>query len=149
MEVNMNSREFFYQFGKTFYKIDSFYAEFAKKSGVKPNLMWILYALDDKQFHSQKEISKTWDIPLSTINTIIVDLEKNGYVALEQIPGMKRELQIILTSKGIEYSNKILKSIYKVEEMVFNSLNERVRINEDLNYLLEQLNQKNIGEENV
>ena len=61
--------EFFYKFGKLIYKIDYFYAEVAKKSGVKPNLMWILYALNDGKSHSQKEISVSWDIPITTINS--------------------------------------------------------------------------------
>ena len=46
-----------------------YYSEYAKKSEIKENEMWILYALNDMKEHSQKEISKTWEIPRSTINT--------------------------------------------------------------------------------
>ena len=73
------SREFFYRFGKLIYKIDYFYAEIAKKSNVKPNLMWILYALDDGKSHSQKEISLSWDIPITTINTIVKELINDDF----------------------------------------------------------------------
>ena len=55
----MNSREFFYKFGVSLYKIDMYYSEYAKKSEIKENEMWILYALNDMKEHSQKEISKT------------------------------------------------------------------------------------------
>lgn len=135
----MNSRQFFYEFGRLFYKIDAFYAEIAKEQCVKPNLLWILYALDDGNAHSQKEISVTWDIPLSTINTIIVDLNKNGYVDFVAVPGEKREKHIILTEKGKEFSAKTLKKVYEMEDRAFNSLGERRRISEDLQHLLNAL----------
>ena len=139
------SNDFFYQFGKLIYKIDYFYAEVAKKSGVKPNLMWILYALDDGKSHSQKEISISWDIPITTINTIVKELIDDGYVELIHIPGKRREMNIILTDKGKEYSKKILNDIYKIEDETFKSLGERKRINEDLEFLLNKLNE-NKGE---
>ncbi len=92
------SKEFFYRFGKLIYKIDYFYAEVAKKSGVKPNLMWILYALNDGESHSQKEISISWDIPITTINTIVKELNDDGYVDLIHIPGKRRDVK----TKGIK-----------------------------------------------
>ena len=131
--------EFFYRFGKLIYKIDYYYAEIAKKSGVKPNLMWILYALNDGKSHSQKDISISWDIPITTINTIVKELNNDGYVDLIHIPGKRREMNIILTEKGKEYSKNILKDIYEIEEKVFKSLGEKVRINDDLEFLLKKL----------
>ena len=131
--------EFFYKFGKLIYKIDYFYAEVAKKSGVKPNLMWILYALNDGKSHSQKEISISWDIPITTINTIVKELIDDGYVELIHIPGKRREMNIILTDKGKSYSKNILNDIYKMEDDVFKSLGDRVRINDDLEFLLNKL----------
>ena len=131
--------EFFYKFGKLIYKIDYFYAEVAKKSGVKPNLMWILYALNDGKSHSQKEISISWDIPITTINTIVKELIDDGYVELIHIPGKRREMNIILTDKGKSYSKNILSDIYKMEDDVFKLLGDRVRINDDLEFLLNKL----------
>ena len=131
--------EFFYKFGKLIYKIDYFYAEVAKRSGVKPNLMWILYALNDGKSHSQKEISISWDIPITTINTIVKELIDDGYVELIHIPGKRREMNIILTDKGKSYSKNILNDIYKMEDDVFKLLGDRVRINDDLEFLLNKL----------
>lgn len=81
----MNSRKFFYKFGVSLYKIDMYYSEYAKKSEIKENEMWILYALNDMKEHSQKEISKTWEIPRSTINTITKDLENRKIIELKKI----------------------------------------------------------------
>ena len=134
-------REFFYRFGKLIYKIDYFYAEIAKKSNVKPNLMWILYALDDGKSHSQKEISISWDIPITTINTIVKELINDGYVDLIHIEGTRREMNIILTDSGKEYSKKVLRDVYLIEEKVYEALGEKVRINDDLEFLLNKLNE--------
>jgi len=134
-------REFFYRFGKLIYKIDYFYAEIAKKSNVKPNLMWILYALDDGKSHSQKEISISWDIPITTINTIVKELINDGYVDLIHIEGTRREMNIILTESGKEYSKKVLRDVYLIEEKVYEALGEKIRINDDLEFLLNKLNE--------
>ena len=133
--------EFFYKFGKLIYKIDYFYAEVAKKSGVKPNLMWILYALNDGKSHSQKEISISWDIPITTINTIVKELINDGYIDLIHIEGTRREMNIILTDSGKEYSKKVLRDVYLIEEKVYEALGEKIRINDDLEFLLNKLNE--------
>lgn len=73
------------------YEIDGFYFDIAKESDVKPNLMWVLYALNDGKPHSQKEISRSWDLPLTTINTIVLELKKEGMVEMVSIPKKKRE----------------------------------------------------------
>lgn len=117
----MNSKEFFYVFGKLLYQIDGFYCEYAKKYKVKENELWILYALNDGKEHSQIDISENWDIPKTTINTIIKQLEKEKYVELIQIKGEKRMLHIQLTHLGKEYANQLLSDLYKMEEKLYNS----------------------------
>lgn len=137
-------RIFFQRFGKLLYRLDNFYNEFAKKSGIKPNLMWILYALDDGMPHSQKEISTSWDIPITTINTIVKELINDGYVELSHIKGKRREMNIILTKKGVLYSKEILKDLYKIEDSVYKSLNERIRVNDDLEFIANKFNEKGV-----
>ena len=66
----MNSREFFYDFGRALYHVDSFYDEFAKQSNVSSALLWVLYALGDGNPHTQIEISNDWELPKTTVNTI-------------------------------------------------------------------------------
>ena len=135
----MNSRIFFYEFGKLIYSIDGFYAEYAKEKSVKPNLLWILYALNDGQEHSQKEICDTWDLPRTTINTIIKELEADGYVFLSQIIGEKRELSVKLTDEGKKYASSMLKELYEIEEKVYESIKNGGLLNKRLNELLNGL----------
>ena len=65
----MNSRSFFYDFGRALYHVDSFYDEFAKQSNVSSALLWVLYALNDGNSHTQIEISNDWELPKTTVNT--------------------------------------------------------------------------------
>ena len=117
----MNSREFFYSFGKLLYNIDGYYTMYAKRYRVKENELWILYALNDGNEHSQIEISQNWDIPKTTINTIIKQFEKVGYVELIQIKGEKREMNIKLTKDGREYAEKLLSDLYLLEKKLYSS----------------------------
>lgn len=95
---------------------DGTYDALAKKIGVKENLLWMLYALDDGVLHSQKEISEKWKLPKTTVNTLIKERKKNGYVELQAAADDKRELEIILTDEGKKYAAQILKSVYEVEQ---------------------------------
>lgn len=63
--------------------IDGIYDSIAKKTGVKENLLTLLYALDDGAAHSQKEICEEWFIPKTTLNTIVRECVEKGYVTLD------------------------------------------------------------------
>ena len=96
-------------------KIDEAYYLFSRKLGVKENTLALLYALDDGEPHSQKQICKDWMIPKTTINTSIKELEEAGYVEL--FPEKhSREKIISLTSTGKAYAFKIMKSVYESEQ---------------------------------
>lgn len=97
-------------------EIDGAYYTLSKEAGVKENLFWLLYSLDDGEFHSQKQICDDWMLPRATVNTLIKECEAAGYVTLKSIPGKKRELQICLTEKGTVYTRKALKDVYEAEE---------------------------------
>lgn len=92
------------------------YDQICKKVGIKSNMLWLLYALDDGKFHSQKQICEEWLFPKTTINTLIKECEALGYITLQTIPGRKRELQICLTESGKAYAQAALKVVYQAEE---------------------------------
>ncbi len=96
-------------------KIDGVYYYFAKKMGINENTLAVLYALDDGQPHSQKQICRQWLIPKTTISTIIKELIDIGYVNL--VPGKHtKEKTICLTENGQNYVNKILSIVYEAEQ---------------------------------
>ena len=119
----MDQRAFFYELGKLVYKMDGVYDEYGRSFKIgSPNLLWILYALNDGERHSQKQICDDWAIPRSTANTIIKDLESKNYVALSQIKGERRELLVSLTPDGKEYADGILSDLYKREREIYSEL---------------------------
>ncbi len=119
----MKQKEFFYELGKLVYKMDGVYEEYGKRFKIgSPNLLWILYALNDGKRHSQKQICDDWDIPRSTANTIIKDLESKNYIALSQIKGERRELLVSLTQSGKEYADEVLSDLYKREREIYSEI---------------------------
>ena len=118
----MNSRSFFYDFGRALYHVDSFYDEFAKQSNVSSALLWVLYALNDGKSHTQIEISNDWDLPKTTVNTIVKELQQKAYVELVAIKGKRREMTIVLTVDGKKYANDLLSKLYEKENDVYHDL---------------------------
>jgi len=118
----MNSRKFFYDFGRALYHIDSFYDEFAKQSNVSSALLWVLYALNDGKPHTQIEISNDWELPKTTVNTVIKEIQKDRHVELIPIKGKRREMSIVLTESGKEFADHILSDLYKKEAEVYKTL---------------------------
>lgn len=137
----MDAKQFFYSFGKALYHVDAVYDEFAKASGVaSPTLMWILYALNDGEEHTQREICIDWALPKSTVSTVMSELKQKGYVELVPIKGKRREMMVVLTESGKTYANVLLKDIYEKEAEVFSQLNEEdLRITACLNKIINLL----------
>lgn len=96
-------------------RMDGAYYFFARQLGVKENGLALLYALDDGQPHSQREICETWLIPKTTISTIVKELVQAGYATLQPRAG-SREKTICLTKAGQAYAQQILGNIYAAEE---------------------------------
>lgn len=117
----MESREFFYRLAVAIYKMDGAYDRFAKGGKVKPNTMWVLYALGDGKTHTQRSLCEKWLFARSTLNTIVKECEQAGYVELLQIEGERRELEIRLTEKGKVFSERLLSPVYKAEQELYSS----------------------------
>lgn len=96
-------------------KIDGVYYFLARYYGINENTLAFLYALDDGKPHSQKEISDVWLIPRTTINSIVKNMLSDGYVAFIGEKHAKEKM-LLLTEKGRQYTDKLLKDIYLAEE---------------------------------
>lgn len=96
-------------------RLTGLYGEWAKQHGVSYNRMTVLHALHRGGGCTQKQITEEWLIPKQTVNSIIKDLERNGYVCCEQTAG-KKEKRIFCTEAGMTYAENCLKGIYALEE---------------------------------
>jgi len=115
----MEGREGIYRIMLAINRIDGIYEKLSREMGVKANMTWILYALDDGKPHSQKQICEEWLIPKTTLNTIVKELESEGCVTLNTIPGQRRERNVSLTEKGKVLARQTLDSIYQAEQEAF------------------------------
>lgn len=95
-------------------RIDGIYYQWAKRIGLKDNMLALLYALSDGKLHSQKQISEEWLIPKTTINTVIQECIQKDYVVLQQEPHSK-EKRICLTEAGKQYAEVVLKDLRQAE----------------------------------
>ncbi len=74
--------------------------------GIKENTLLLLDILSDKKQHSQRQICDDWHIPRTTLNTIIKECVKSGYIVLLPQSGSKEKL-ISLTENGQIFSDKV------------------------------------------
>lgn len=132
----MDSKQFFYQFGTFIYTIDSMYDEYIKNNHIKSGVsLWVLYALNDNKPHSQHDLCIEWNFPKSTLNTIIKDFEKEGYVELKPIKGEKREMFVFLTDKGKEFASISLDPLYKREKEIYEKISNPNELIKDIKQL--------------
>jgi DNA-binding MarR family transcriptional regulator len=115
----MDRFTFFRMLGEAVYRIDSAYDIFSKNAGIKPNMLWLLSALNDGKKHTQSQICWDWNYPRTTVNTLVKELEQQGYVVLNPVAGTRRELHIELTSEGKVYADSLLRAVYEAEDKLF------------------------------
>lgn len=104
-------------------RVDGLYYQVARKLGIKDNTLALLYALDDGKPHSQKQICQEWLIPKTTVNTIVREMEREGYLVLE-VEEHTREKLLRLTAEGEAYAKSLLFRIYEMEELAMREMTE-------------------------
>ncbi len=123
-----NMRQLMRKFVISLNNIDEVYCSDTLKIGVKESMLWLLYALDDGEAHSQRDICEKWALPKTTLNTTIKQAEKEGYLTLSPIQGKRRELTICLTEQGKAYARQVLKPIYAAEDQAMEETMERFSV---------------------
>lgn len=104
-------------------KMTELYRTWAKRHGMSYNTMMTLYALGQSRKCTQKQIADEWLIPKQTVNTIIKELERLGYIRFEPLPGSKQKV-VCLTESGRAYADSCLHELYEVEARALRSLGQ-------------------------
>lgn len=86
------------------------YYEIAKKMGIKENTLLLLDILSDKRQHSQRQICDDWHIPRTTLNTIIKECVRSGYLVLLPQTNSKEKL-ISLTESGQNFADQVTRTM--------------------------------------
>lgn len=100
------------------------YRIFAKKNGLNYNELIVLYTLDDFGSCTPKQICEFWAIPKQTVNGILRDFERNGYLCITSETEDKRKRILSFTKKGKEFARPILCKLHGLEELAMESLGE-------------------------
>lgn len=106
-------------------RITEIYAQWAKLKGISYSMLMVLYSINDLEVCTQKDICLSWMLPKQTVHSVLVSLDKNGYVKIEQSEKNKKEKNISFTEKGYIFANDILDGICRIEEKVIESMGEK------------------------
>ena len=105
-------------------RIDGVYYQWARQTGLKENMLSLLYALSDGKSYTQKQICDQWLIPKTTINTVVKECVDKGYIVLRGEPHTKEKV-ITLTGSGKRYTDSVLQSLKYIENKAYEKTLER------------------------
>lgn len=109
-------------------EIASIYRGVASSYGISDNEFWVWYALLTYEGEcSQQDICDMWSLPKQTVNSIVSNLSKKGYLTLEMTDGMKKRKVIRLSEEGRKYGLGVVKRIYDAERFAFEQLSAQER----------------------
>ena len=95
---------------------DGAYYRWAKRARLTWHTLDLLYALEDGERHSQKQICQAWGFPKTTINTAVKSCQAAGYITLEAMPDQPRQRQICLTEAGRACAGEALRDLCAAED---------------------------------
>ena len=97
--------------------------------GMSENELWIWYSLIimDGEY-SQQDICVMWSISKQTVNSIISNMVRKGFVSLEAIPGSRNRKEIRLTQSSREYGESVVRPLFEVERRAIEKLTLEERV---------------------
>lgn len=100
------------------------YEDYARKSGISYNSLYILNAIQQNENCTQKLICEKTLLPKQTVNNVISAFYKSGYIELLELPENRRIKTIHLTEKGMEYANTLIPHIHQADQRAMQTLTE-------------------------
>lgn len=95
---------------------------------ISENEFWVWYSLIMAEENvSQQDICAMWSLSKQTVNTIITQMGKKGFVSLEVVPGSKNRKIISLTEAGERYGKELVMPVSAAEQRAFERLPEEDR----------------------
>ena len=121
-------------------KMDGLYYLWGKNTGISENMLILMYALNDNQMHTQKQVCEQFSIPKTTINTIVKELVEKDFIVFENGENLK-EKNLTLTKKGKIYAEEITGELKEIEGIAIEKTLEKYSINfiKAFEYLVESM----------
>jgi len=107
-------------------ELTAIYRSAAIKYGISDSELWVWYALLVLGGeYSQQNICDIWSLPKQTVNSVIANLTKKGYVYLEAVPGTRNRKIIRLTEEGKAFGENRVLHIYEAETRAIEKMPEQ------------------------
>lgn len=114
-------------FNQIYKEMDETYHLYAKQHGLSDANLWLLYSLYESEALTQKEICSVWHYSPQTINSALKNLEKQGLLVLEEIPGNRKNKRVALTETGRELTETVILPLILAEQKAFRGLQKEER----------------------
>lgn len=102
------------------------YEDWAKKRGISYfELLTILSVTEAQTPCTQKDICDQWILPKQTVNSVLANLVKRGWVRLSPSPKDRRNKEILLTGEGKIAAAKIAGDLQEKENAVWLKLGKK------------------------
>ena len=99
------------------------YEDYAKVFGLTSLSLWVLEIIYDHPMHcTQKTICEYSQLNKQSVNVIIKSFWEQGYVELIEMKSDRRNKQVKLSEKGRLYVEKVMKHMWKAEEIMLSKL---------------------------
>lgn len=120
MDIESKTRDFC----SAWQSIETIYEDYARKSGVSYNSLYILNAISQTEDCTQKQICEKTLLPKQTVNNVISAFFKSGYIELREFHENRRIKTIHLTEKGAEYAQTLVPHIQEASCKAMMALSE-------------------------
>lgn len=102
---------------------DDIYSAYAAHFGLSDTAFWILYAIcESNEVKTQNALADAFHIPRQSINSAAAALTKQGFVALEQLPGVRSGKALRLTDVGKAFCDRVIYPFFAIEERALGAL---------------------------
>ena len=97
------------------------YEDYAKSVGLSYTSLSILNAIYDLPDCTQKQLCQVCFLPKQTVNTVVKELQRQGYVRLEAGKDQK-EKRIFFTDSGLAYAQERLGPLFELEDRALEAI---------------------------
>ena len=104
--------------------ISVIYEDYARKSGISYNSLYILNAIQQIKDCTQKQICEKTLLPKQTVNNVITAFYKSGYIEFREFPENRRIKTIHLTETGEKYADELIPHIHQADKVAMQTLSE-------------------------
>ncbi len=120
-----NYNEYIKKINSVMMKTDYLYSKWAKDHSVSNYVLNIMYMLRTAGINKQKDIADIYGMPKQTVNTVIAELNKKGYIRLIPDEKDKRSKIIELTEEGVKYADSIVEPLLEYENKVLEKMGRK------------------------